>query len=61
MTPQKEYWQMNTEKIANEILQSASEARTEEDLKMRVEPILRTYPQITFPPLVRDCVVIGKG
>lgn len=41
MNPQKEYWQINTERIANEITLAASTVRTEEDLKMRVEPILR--------------------
>ena len=41
MTAKKEYWQINTARIAEEVLSSASEARTEEDLKMRVEPILR--------------------
>jgi hypothetical protein len=41
MTAKKEYWQINTERIADEIRSAASEARTEEDLKMRVEPILR--------------------
>ena len=41
MTAKKEYWQINTARIADEILAAASEARTEEDLKMRVEPILR--------------------
>ena len=41
MTAKKEYWQINTSRIAEEIRSAASEARTEEDLKMRVEPILR--------------------
>lgn len=41
MTAKKEYWQINTARIADEIRSAASEARTEEDLKMRVEPILR--------------------
>jgi len=41
MAAKKEYWQINTERIADEIRAAASEARTEEDLKMRVEPILR--------------------
>jgi hypothetical protein len=41
MTAKKEYWQINTERIADEIRAAASEAHTEEDLKMRVEPILR--------------------
>ena len=41
MTPKKEYWQINTSRIAEEIRSAASEARTEEDLKTRVEPILR--------------------
>ena len=41
MTAKKEYWQINTARIADEIRSAASDARTEEDLKMRVEPILR--------------------
>ncbi len=41
MTAKKEYWQINTTRIADEVRAAASEARTEEDLKMRVEPILR--------------------
>ena len=41
MTAKKEYWQINTTRIADEIRAAASEAHTEEDLKMRVEPILR--------------------
>jgi len=41
MTAKKEYWQINTERIADEVRAAAQEARTEEDLKMRVEPILR--------------------
>jgi len=41
MTAKKEYWQINTARIADEIRSAASGSRTEEDLKMRVEPILR--------------------
>jgi type I restriction-modification system DNA methylase subunit len=41
MTAKKEYWQINTVRIADEIRSAASDAHTEEDLKMRVEPILR--------------------
>ncbi|MBS3920437.1 MAG: hypothetical protein KG012_16315 [Deltaproteobacteria bacterium] len=41
MTAKKEYWQINTARIADEIQTVASGARTEEDLKMRVEPIPR--------------------
>jgi hypothetical protein len=41
MPAKKEYWQINTERIADEIRAAASGAHTEEDLKMRVEPILR--------------------
>ena len=41
MSAKKEYWQINTERIADEIRSAALEARTEEDLKMHVEPILR--------------------
>lgn len=39
--PEKQYWQINTERIAEEIQKAARGAHTEEDLKMRVEPILR--------------------
>jgi hypothetical protein len=41
MTAKKEYWQINTARIADEILAASLEAHTEEDLKMHVEPILR--------------------
>ena len=41
MTAKKEYWQINTTRIADEIRSAATVAHTEEDLKMRVEPILR--------------------
>jgi len=41
MAAKKEYWQINTARIADEIRSAASDSRTEEDLKMRVEPILR--------------------
>ncbi len=41
MTAKKEYWQINTARISDEIRSAASGAHTEEDLKMRVEPILR--------------------
>jgi len=41
MTAKKEYWQIDTERIADEIRSVALETRTEEDLKMRVAPILK--------------------
>ncbi|HUT53333.1 MAG TPA: N-6 DNA methylase, partial [bacterium] len=41
MTVDKHYWQINTEKLAEEILHASREARTEEDLKMKVEPLLK--------------------
>jgi len=41
MSAKKEYWQINTERIAEEIQKAARGAHTEEDLKMRVEPILK--------------------
>ncbi|MGB9627720.1 MAG: hypothetical protein ACPL6D_03575 [Thermodesulfobacteriota bacterium] len=41
MIAKEEYWQINTARIADEIRSAAFEACTEEDLKMRVEPILR--------------------
>ena len=41
MKQKKKYWQINTEKLAKEIKESARLAHTEEDLKMRVEPLLQ--------------------
>jgi len=41
MKPLKQHWQINTERIAGEIVSAAKSARTEEDLKMKVEPILQ--------------------
>jgi len=53
MSAKKEYWQINTERIAEEIQNAARGAHTEEDLKMRVEPILKRV--FTFrPPLGLD-------
>jgi len=37
----KEPWQINTEKLADEIKEIARRAQTEEDLKMAVEPLLQ--------------------
>ena len=41
MNPEKQIWQLNIEKLAQEILSKTRTAKTEEDVKMRVEPILR--------------------
>ncbi len=38
---EKKYWQINTDKLSKEIKKSARLAHTEEDLKMRVEPLLQ--------------------
>jgi hypothetical protein len=37
----KEHWQVNTDRLAAGIREAATRARTEEDLKMAVEPILQ--------------------
>ncbi len=42
MTPSKEHWQVNTERIARLILDAAAKSHSEEDVKMAVEPILRS-------------------
>jgi len=41
MSAEKEYWQINTDKLAKEIREAAHKATTEEDLKMSVEPLLQ--------------------
>ncbi|OGW45613.1 MAG: hypothetical protein A2Y66_09045 [Nitrospirae bacterium RBG_13_41_22] len=41
MTAEKKYWQINTEKLVKEIKEIAHKSRTEEDLKMGVEPLLQ--------------------
>lgn len=41
MNKEKKYWQINTEKLAHDIKQAARTANTEEDLKMKVEPLLQ--------------------
>ena len=43
----KEYWQIDTESMANSIKKAAKSAQTEEDLKMALEPIFqKAYQQI---------------
>ena len=43
----KKYWQINTKKMAERINKAAQSARTEEDLKMAIEPILKkAYEEI---------------
>lgn len=39
--PEKEYWQIDTAKLARDILDLTRTAKTEEDVKMRVDPLLR--------------------
>ena len=39
--PEKQYWQIDSAKLARDILDQARTAHTEEDIKMRVEPLLR--------------------
>ncbi len=41
MGDSKEYWQINTEKLAQDIKEAAKNSHTEEDLKMKVEPLLQ--------------------
>jgi hypothetical protein len=41
MVAEKKYWQINTEKLVKEIKEIAGKSRTEEDLKMAVEPLLQ--------------------
>ena len=38
---EKQYWQIDSEKLARDILDKTRTANTEEDIKMRVEPLLR--------------------
>jgi hypothetical protein len=40
MTTEKPHWQIDTERLAREINSAAASARTEEDLKLRVAPLL---------------------
>lgn len=37
----REHWKVNTARLATQIQQAAQDARSEEDLKMRVEPLLQ--------------------
>lgn len=41
MKEEKKYWQVNTEKLARDIKEISHKSRTEEDLKMGVEPLLQ--------------------
>ena len=41
MKEEKKYWQINTEKLVKDIKEAALLAKTEEDLKMKVEPLLQ--------------------
>ena len=43
----KEYWQVNTERMAKNINEAARSTKTEEDLKFALEPIFqKAYQQI---------------
>lgn len=41
MGKEKKYWQINTQRLSQDIKQATKTARTEEDLKMKVEPLLQ--------------------
>jgi hypothetical protein len=41
MPPERQYWQINTERLASELGRAARQSHTEEDLKMRAEPLIR--------------------
>ncbi len=46
-TTPREHWKVNTARLASQIQQAAQDARSEEDLKMRVEPLLqKAFSQI---------------
>ena len=40
MVAEKEYWQIDSAKLARDILDHARTAHTEEDIKMGVEPLV---------------------
>jgi len=47
MSKEKKYWQINTQKLTQQIKEAAKISKKEEDLKMRVEPLLqRAFKQI---------------
>ena len=48
--PEKEYWQIDAAKLARDILDLTRTAKTEEDVKMRVEPVLRKKGRKPFSP-----------
>lgn len=51
---EKEYWQINVEKLADEIKEVTRRSKTEEDLKMGVEPLL----QNVFKKMGLDITVV---
>jgi len=51
---EKKYWQINTEKLANDIKEIARKSKTEEDLKMGIEPLL----QKTFKKMGIDIDIV---
>ncbi|MFH1231172.1 MAG: N-6 DNA methylase [Planctomycetota bacterium] len=55
MTEEKKYWQINTEKLVQDIKEAARSSQTEEDLKMKVEPIL----QSVFKKIGVDIETVG--
>ena len=51
---EKKYWQINTDKLVEDIEKVARKAKTEEDLKMGMEPIL----QKTFKKMGIDIDIV---
>ncbi|MEW6040946.1 MAG: hypothetical protein AB1633_05440 [Elusimicrobiota bacterium] len=41
MSKEKEYWQLNIDKLAEEMLNASASSTNEEELKMKVEPLLQ--------------------
>ncbi len=54
MTDGKKYWQLNIEKIVKDIKEATYKSRTEEDLKMSIEPLL----QSTFKKMGVDVDIV---
>lgn len=50
--PEKEYWQIDSAKLAQD-LDLTGTAKTEEDVKMPVEPVLQKKGRKPFSPLIR--------
>ena len=41
MPSEKQYWQIDTAKLASDLRKAARDSRTEEDFKMRAEPLIQ--------------------